>query len=257
MSSTFGGLEIAKSGLSVAMANLEITGHNIANANTKGYTRQRLVQASIEPSGKAAHIAMLNKASIGGGVEVRLVDQIRSDFIDRQIRKENSALGYWGTRAEELGYVETILNELSDASISAAMADFFKSLSELSVDPVNAEIRTNVQQNALKMTESFGHYYTSLTDLQSTYNESMKAVVSEINDLLTNIAGYNQQIFAYELSGQQANDLRDVRNVLLDKLSGLINITYEVNSQGYLVVSCDGAVLVNHTTPTLLEHSLC
>lgn len=253
MASMFFGLEISKSALAVSQRSITLTGHNIANANTVGYTRQRILQQAIDPSLAPSHIATDKRAIIGGGVETCVIDQIRSDYIDRQYRKENASLGYWSARAEELQYIEAILNELSDSSISAAMKDFFNSVSELSMDPVNEEIRTNVQQNALKMIDTFGHYYRGLVDLQTTYNESMKVTVQDINDLLTNIASYNKQVFAYELSGQKANDLRDKRNVLLDQLSELIGITYEEDSNGYFIVNCDGVELINHSTATLLE----
>lgn len=253
MSSMFFGLEIAKSALAVSQRSLTLTGHNIANANTTGYTRQRILQHAIDPSFAPSRIAVDKRASVGGGVETCVIDQIRSEYIDRQYRGENASLGYWTTRTEELYYIETILDELSDSSVSASMRDFFNSISELSMDPVNEEIRTNVQQNALKMIETFKHYYTTLTDLQSTYNESMDITVQDINDLLTNISNYNKQIFAYELSGQKANDLRDKRNVLLDQLSGLVGITYEENTDGHMVVSCEGVELINHVTVTYLE----
>lgn len=253
MASMFFGLEISKSALAVSQRSITLTGHNIANANTVGYTRQRILQQAIDPSLAPSHIATDKRAIIGGGVETCVIDQIRSDYIDRQYRKENASLGFWGTRAEELHYIESILDELSDSSISVAMKDFFNSISELSMDPVNEEIRTNVQQNALKMIDTFGHYYRGLVDLQATYNDSMNVTVRDINDLLTNIASYNKQIFAYELSGQKANDLRDKRNVLLDQLSELIGITYEEDSDGYFIVYCDGVELINHSTATLLE----
>ena len=251
--SMFFGLEISKSALAISQRSITLTGHNIANANTVGYTRQRILQQAIDPSLAPSHIATDKRAIIGGGVETCVIDQIRSDYIDRQLRKENASLGFWNTRAEELEYIESILNELSDSSISAAMKDFFNSVSELSIDPANEEIRTNVQQNALKMIDTFRHYYRGLADLQTTYNESMKVTVRDVNDLLTNIANYNKQIFAYELSGQKANDIRDKRNVLLDQLSELIGITYEEDSSGYFIVNCDGVELVNHSTVTLLE----
>lgn len=253
MSSLFYGMEIAKTGLSVSQRALNLTGHNIANADTKGYTRQRIIQSSIEPNSGISRISRVDAASIGGGVDVALVDQIRSDYIDRQYRGENATLGRYNTRAEELEYVETILDELSDSSVSAAMADFFDSISELSGNAANRELRTNVQQNALKMIETFHHYSTALTDLQDTYNESMNVAVNEINDLLTSIASYNQQVYSYELSGSKANDIRDKRNVLLDELSGLINISYHENAQGHLIVNCEGVELVNHTDAATLE----
>ncbi len=253
MSGLFYGLQIAKTALAVSQKAISLSGHNISNANTQGYTRQRIIVEAIDPSYPHARIAQVNKGAIGGGVAVTMIDQIRSDYLDRQFRNQNTKLGYWQTRADELEYIETVINELSGSSISKAMADFFDSLSDLSADPSSKEIRTTVQQNALKMTETFNRYYDQLVDLQNLYNDSMKLTVDEINDLLNGISSFNKQIFAYELSGEKANDLRDKRNLLIDQLSGLINITCTEASNGQLVVSCDGVDLVNHTTVTLLE----
>lgn len=255
MASLFYGLEIAKSGLNVSQQGISLTGHNISNANTVGYTRQRIIQNSVDPSSKLSRVCSISKSTIGGGVAITMIDQVRSQYLDRKFRNENATLGNYNMRAEELNYIETVVDELSSTGISKAMADFFKSVSELSGDPVNDEYRTNVQQNALKMAESFNHYYNELTDLQDTYNKNMNTTVIQINELLTSIATYNEQIFGYELSGEQANDLRDKRNLLLDELSGLIDISCEVDSQGRLSVECNGTDLVNHTTTTLLETS--
>ena len=132
------------------------------------------------------------------------------------------------------------------------MANFFDSLSELSTDPSSNEIRTTVQQNGLEMTNLFNSYYQQLSDLQDEQNENMFATVQEINDTLTNIADYDAQIYSYELTGSNANDLRDKRNLMLDKLSQLINIDYYENNDGELVVTCEGHELINHTDVTKL-----
>lgn len=253
MSSLFYGLEIAKTGLNVSQQGISLTGHNISNANTVGYTRQRIIQNSIDPSNTLSHISKVNKGTIGGGVAISMIDQVRSDYLDRQYRSKNATLGNYTKRAEELDYLETVMNELSKNGLSASMGDFFNSLSELSGDPVNDEIRTSVQQNAQKMIESFHHYYTQLTGLQSTYNDNMNVTTTKVNNLLTSISSYNEQIAAYELSGEQANDLRDKRNLLLDDLSKLINIDYHVDADNNLIVSCEGVELINHTTIKKLE----
>ncbi len=254
MSGLFYGLEIARSALTVSQKAINLTGHNISNANTEGYTRQRLIVQSIEPASANVRLSPIAKGMTGGGAEISKVEQIRSDYLDRQYRNQSSKMGYWQTRSEELEYIETVINELSeDSSISTAMADFFNSLSDLSIDPVSKEIRATVQQNALKMTETFNHYYDQLVELQNSYNQSMKLTVDEINNLVTNIAKYNEQIYAYELSGNAANEMRDRRNLMIDQLSELVNITATESADGKMIVSCEGTDLVNHTTATLLE----
>ena len=250
MAGIFYGLEIARRGLSVSQQALTLTGNNISNASTKGYTRQRLVIESLYP-GTSSRYA--NGVTVGGGAEVTKIDQVRSEYIDRQLRDEYAALGEWNTRSEELQFIESILDETSESgSISTALSDFFDSMSELTTSPDSEEIRTNMQQNGIKLCETLNYYYDQLVDLQNSYNDAMSATVDTVNDLLTSIASYNEEIYAYELGGQQANELRDSRNSLLDQLSQLVDISYSEDSDGKLAVSVEGTVLVNHTDTTLL-----
>lgn len=252
MSSLFYGLEIARTGLSVSQRAINVIGNNIANADTVGYTRQSLATESID-SCNATRIFEMNEG--GGGVNVVLIKQIRSDYIDKQIREEYSALGQCNTRAEEMGFIETILDETSDTCIASSIADFFDSLSKLSTDPASEEIRTNVQQNGLQLTETLNYYYNQLVGLQDAYNDAMSVTADSVNSLLTNIASYNEDIYSSELSGQTANELRDQRNILLDELSQLVNIEYTQNSDEKLIISVEGVELLNHTDTTLLEVS--
>jgi flagellar hook-associated protein 1 FlgK len=121
------------------------------------------------------------------------------------------------------------------------------------MDTVSEEIRTNVQQNSIMLTETMNHYYNKLVDLQDEYNESMSIVTGQINDYLTSIGDYNKQIYSYELSGQKANDLRDKRNLMLDELSELVDIEYAENTDGELQVSVGGTMLVDHINVTKIE----
>jgi len=252
---SFRALEIAKTGLFISQKAIDLTGHNIANANSTGYTRQRLVTESIDPASQTARFATIARGTIGGGTRVQALDQVRNSYLDKEIRRENAGLGEWNKRTEQMEFVEFLLNETSDSSLSMSMADFFNSINELSLDPINEEIRTHVVQNAIKMTESFNHYYNQFSTLQDTQNEAMKATTDKINDMLTNIANYNKKIYSYELGGEKANDLRDQRNVLLDDLSKLVNIEYSENSQNEFILTVQGVELINHIDTTLLEAS--
>ena len=255
MSSLFYGLEIARTGLTVSQKAINLSGHNIANANTEGYTRQRLVINSIQPASVNVRLSSISRGAVGGGATVGLVDQIRNDYLDRQFRNQNTRMGYWQVKADEMEYIEMVVNELSeDTSISSALADFFQSLSDLAEnDPSSKEIRTSVQQNALKLTETFNQYYEQLVELQSLYNDKMAGTVARINTLLTNIADNNRQIFAYELSGEKANELRDTRNLMIDELSALIDITVTESEKGDIIIKCGDEELVNHLNVTMLE----
>ncbi len=253
MGSSFGSLEIPKTGLFLSREALEVIGHNIANADTEGYTRQRLVTQAIDPYANGSRFLGINTSRVGRGVETVRLDQIRSEYLDKEYRSESSDFGMWNTRTEELEYIEALFKEDTDSTISKALSDFYDSLNELSMDPVGEEIRTNVQQNAINLAQTMNHYYNKLVDLQDTYNEKMSIVTGQINDYLTSIGEYNRQIYSYELSGQKANDLRDRRNLALDKLSELVNIEYEENTDGELQVSVEGVNLVDHINVTKIE----
>lgn len=250
MSGMFYGLEIARRGLTVSQQAITLTGHNISNANTEGYTRQRLVIESLYPNTKSR---LSGVVSIGGGAEVTDIDQVRSEYIDRQLRDEYAALGQWNTRSEEMQYIESILNEISGSgSISTALASFYDSLSKLSTEPDSAEVRTNLQQNGIKLCDTLNYYYDQLVEAQNSYNDAMSVTVDKINSLLTSISSYNEEIYGYEMGGQNANELRDNRNLLLDELSRLVNISYSEAADGKFTVSVEGTDLVSHTDTTLL-----
>jgi flagellar hook-associated protein 1 FlgK len=253
MSGLFYGLEIAKTGLYVSQKGLKLSGNNIANANTEGYTRQRLVIESLYPS----TMSRLNIGlRIGGGANVKQIDQIRSAYIDRQLRGQYSALGEWNTRSTEMEFIVSLINETKDAtSLSSALASFYDSLSKLAEHPESLEIRTNVQQNAIKLCETFNYYYNQLVDQQNAYNDSIQVTVNSINSLAKSIADYNKQIFAYELGGHAANELRDQRALLVDKLSQLVNIEYSENANGQLTITTNGQTLVSNNSATMLQTS--
>ena len=250
MAGMFYGLEIARSGLNVNKQAMQLIGHNISNAGNAGYTRQRLVIESLYPNTKTRFGSTL---TIGGGADVTQIDQVRSQYIDRQLRDEYAALGQWNKRSEEMQFIETIFDETAESgSISTTLADFYDSLSKLTTEADSEEVRTVVQQNGIKLCETLNYYYDQLVEQQISYNDAMSVTVDKINDLLTSIADYNEQIMGYELGGNMANELRDSRNMLLDELSQLVNINYAEDSSGRLSVSVDGTVLVNHGTTTLL-----
>ncbi len=245
---SFYGLEIAKTGLFISQKGINLAGHNIANADTNGYTRQRLSLVSIDPGSLLARYLPLSNGAVGRGVKVQAVEQLRNAYVDRALRGENSSLGQWETRTAELEYLESLFNETKTASLSNSLSNFFDSVQELSKDPVSKEIRTNVQQTAITLTQTFQHYYKQLTDLQSQMNDSIGVTVNRINEITKSIADFNLSIETFEMSGENANDLNDKRNLLLDELSTLTDMDYSTDSQGRLSVRIAGNTVVDHGT---------
>ncbi len=248
MSSTFYGLEIARTGLFASQSGLNLTGHNISNANTVGYTRQRLVQTSAALGVGTVKLADLARGVSGAGTTILGIEQVRDVFLDRQYRAENAQYQYWDTRSDALAYVEGLLDETGDSGLSDTINAFFNSLQSLSRNPESKEYRTNVQQTAQNMVDTFQQIASQLTDKAAEMNDAINTTVTQINDIARNIADLNVQIARFELNGESANDLRDQRNLLLDQLSGLANITSSEDASGRLTVQLAGEDLVVHDT---------
>lgn len=246
MSSTFYGLQIARTGVFVSQKGLEVTGHNIANANTPGYTRQRLITSSIEGGMNYGIFTYTSKGQVGGGVDIQELTQIRDAFLDMQYRRESGTWGEWTVKTDALQYIEGVFREPSEAGINAVLADLFEDLHELSKNPESKEIRTLVRQDAIKLTETLRHYYNQLVALQEEQDTAIKLTIDEINDIVKSIRDLNEQIFKYEAGGERANDLRDKRNLLIDELSTLIRVDYYEDPNGRFRIDLNGMPLVDH-----------
>ncbi len=254
MSSTFFGFNISKSGLFASQRSLNVVSHNIANANTEGYSRQRVEITQTSP------LSLPNgEGMIGTGVTSGKIRQIRDEFLDFKIRQENESLGEWEARYETLSQIEAILNEPSDSGIRQVMDEFFTSLQELSKNPDNLTARAEVRQRGISLTNTLNHMYNQFRDLQENIDFAVETTVDQVNGYAEQIANLNEQIFSSELDGNKANDLRDQRNLLIDKLSELVDIdvyetTGENNSNpGKLKIMVNGTDLVSHSNYKQLE----
>lgn len=258
MRTTFYGFEIAKSALFAAQSALDVASHNIANADTVGYTRQRLVTVSVPASLSNTTIRVDNRISSGRGVQALYVEQIRNPYLDKQYRQLASALGNSTVKTDEFSKIESLLNtELEDSDSTSALSgvfgDFYRSIYSLSEDSSSMEIRRSMLESSISMTESFHYSYNTLVDQQENVDQAVKATVDFINDTAQQIADMNDKIFACELSGEHANDLRDKRNVLLDQLSSKVDIDYTETMDNRMIVTLGGHTLVDQTTVQKLD----
>lgn len=258
MGSTFGALEIGKSGLAISMKNMQIAGHNISNVNTPGYTRQRVNSAAKPPAGSSYLIAQIYNKQTGQGVDSGNVQQIRSDYLDQQFRKLNSDYSQGESRTQAMSYLTGLFEELNDSSsLTGSIKDFFAALGKFGEDTSSKEYRTNVQQQAISMTNNFNYVYNEMISLWEDQNNSINTVAQNINSFADQISQLNKSIASFERLGETANDLRDQRNLLLDQLSGLVNITYSLNdaNPSMVDVKIGDAVLIEGTTANPITSS--
>lgn len=242
MASTFHGIETARRSLLTQRAALETTGHNIANANTEGYTRQRVnMQASIPMEAYGA-MRSLNPGQLGTGVEFTSITRIREGYLDTQFRNENSALGSWTIQSEVLSKLEGIVNEPSDTGLRKVMDNFWKSWSDLSKDTESVTARQVVKQNALALTDAFNQTAKQLGDLGKDLTTNIATKGKEMQSYMDSIVDLNRSISRIESLGDNANDLRDQRDLLTDKLSKIVGITVsEDDATGYYNINIKDA----------------
>ncbi|QED49601.1 flagellar hook-associated protein FlgK [Cytobacillus dafuensis] len=232
MRSTFMGLETARRGMFTQQSALYTTGHNIANANTPGYSRQRVnfVQTTPYPS-----IGM-NKpqmpGQMGTGVMAGTIERIRESFLDVQFQNESNKLGYWESKAVSLDKMEDIMNEPSNNSLAAVMGEFWQSLQDLSVHPEDDGARSVVIERGQSVADTFKYLSESLNQIKSDFGNEISVNIKAVNSLLKQIADVNEQISQVEPHGYLPNDLYDERDRLVDELSQFVNIKVEKKPSG-------------------------
>ncbi|MDT3428014.1 flagellar hook-associated protein 1 FlgK [Paenibacillus forsythiae] len=243
MTSTFHSIETARRSLFTQTAALNTTGHNIANANTEGYSRQKINMTTSLPIEAYGLNHSTVPGQLGTGVEFSSIERVRERFLDEQFRNENKSLGSWNVQYDTLDKLQTIINEPSDTGISTLVNSFWKSWSDLSKDPESITNRKIVKETTLALTDALNHTSKQLSDLSSDLTSNIEVNVSKMNTILTSIADLNYQINRIERLGDKANDLRDQRDLLTDELSKLANIQVTELSDGYQI-SMGGQILV-------------
>jgi len=249
MSGLVGILDIGKRALMTYRLAMNITGHNVANANTPGFSRQRPILTTTLPID-------FRPGQLGTGVKVDQIERMRDQFLDIQVRGETSSVGQWEERQKFLGEVETIFNEPSDSSLNNALSDFWNSWQDLANDPENMATRVSVREKAQLLSNTFHRVRSKLRRVQEDINQSIAGKVEDINSLAGRIAKLNGKIVRIEISGENANDLRDQRDLLIDQLSKLADISTVELDDGSVTISIAGNSLVERVNTVDLGTSV-
>ncbi|MBP1992640.1 flagellar hook-associated protein FlgK [Paenibacillus eucommiae] len=233
MRSSFSGIEISKRALFSQQTALQTTSHNIANANTAGYSRQVVNLTASNPLEAVGLMRSTIPGQIGMGVEFDSIRRIRDTFLDQQFYNENKDLGSWTVRQATLEKLEAITNEPSDGGNAKVIEGFWNAWQVLSNEPESATARAALKESALAMTDSFNHTAKQLDELKNSLTHNLDVKAQEANTILEQVARLNNEIFRVEGLGNDANDLRDKRDLLVDGLSKIINIAVDETASGY------------------------
>jgi flagellar hook-associated protein 1 len=240
MSGLFSIFNVANRGMATQQKAINVTSHNIANANTAGYSRQRATIETTRPFGMPSLNNTAEPGQLGTGSQVSAIERVRDSFLDYQVRVETSTDGQFQARDKFLSEIENIFNEPSDTGISTLIGKFFDSWHELAGNAQSSNSRTIVVQQSAALADALNHTATQLTKLKENTQSVIKDTVFEVNDILDQIDQLNQQIIGVKVAGQMPNDLMDRRDLLLDTLSSKFNISIDKkNFEGYDIKPVD------------------
>jgi flagellar hook-associated protein 1 FlgK len=238
----FSVLNTAKLGLQTNQTAIEITGHNIANVQTEGFSRQDVNFEANRP--RRAGLAFL-----GTGVRATSVTRSFDQFLFNQILGESSTLGNFDIRNTFFQRLETIINESSGVSLNSAMSEFFNAFDDLSSNPTNPAARTAVLSAAGTLATVFNQLGSSLLQQRINLDGAVTAEVTEINGMLDGIAGLNRSIGKVENGNTVANDLRDQRDLMIKQLSKKLDVQLiDTNDNNTTLTLAGGNPLVIGTT---------
>jgi flagellar hook-associated protein 1 FlgK len=230
-------LETGRRSLQVQQLAMQVIGHNTTNAGTVGFSRRRLDLGTAPPGSTG-------QWNLGSGVDVQRIGRIRDTLLDNQIRDETTISSYWGSREDSLGRVEEIFNALGDNNLGSLMDNFWKSWQDLANDPESMAPRYALRDNANALVNTVKRVNRNLNDQIEDVNARIMDGAGQMNSLTSAIAELNVRIVQAELNGTEASDLRDSRDLLIEQLSGLTNISVAEEADGSVNVYSDGHIIV-------------
>lgn len=240
--STFSGLSTALTSLNSQRIGLEVSGQNIANANTVGYTRQRADMNSISSGQTATLFAAGSK--IGGGVSVTGVSRLGDIFLDARVRATTSSASYVGARADIYDRLETAVSEPSDTGVAQALSDMWSSWQDVAKSPQTLATKQVVLEQSKHVAATLSAGYSAIETQWDQVRTEVVARVSEVNSLAQGIADLNGQIRQITVSDGNANELIDQRNVMITQLSSLAGATVRLQENGTADVYIGGNPIV-------------
>jgi flagellar hook-associated protein 1 FlgK len=233
MGGILGTMDIAKQALNLTQSQIEVTGNNIANADTPGYSRRKINVEENRPINT-------KPGQIGSGVNGTEVVRIFDEFVEAQYTEKLSEQGKWDALNTNLQSVEMLINENQGGRLNDVMAQFFKDWQDLSVRPDDANVRSALLGNTQSLLETMGMLSEDLDDLAGRMDDYIAQEVDDINEIIRQIADLNSQIQVSEQPGINANVARDERALKIRELSEKLDVNCIDNGGGNLTITTGG-----------------
>ncbi len=214
MSSLNSFLNMGQRALSINQRAMQTVGHNIANQETEGFSRQQVRSGTSAP----------DPTGLGGGADAQPTSRVYDKFVQRKILQENPRSEMFKSRGEFLQKIEIIFSETEGNGLHKALNEFWNSWSQLSNQPESEPARMRVKEQSDVLASRFRGMHSQLSGLRKEINGRLVATVNKVNELGQKVAELNRQIFSYEGRQRVANDMRDARNQAIEELSALVDV---------------------------------
>jgi flagellar hook-associated protein 1 FlgK len=252
MGSTFSGLNVALSGVVTNQRALNTVSHNLTNATTPGYTRQRVETAAQIPYTHPALNNAVAPGQVGTGVVATAHLRLRDQFVDVNYRSTASDVGQWEARAGAMATLDTVIDEPGDTGITSLMSAYWSAWHALSLQPDSAAAREAVRSAGQTLAAGFNDLDRQLTQAQAEADARVGLGVQRVNEIAGQLDNLNQQIAMVVAVGQEPNDLRDQRDLLLDELATYTNMgVAETGPNGKITVTIGNQILLDPSTDTV------
>lgn len=242
--SSFSGIEIGKRSLMSHSQQIGTAGHNITNADTEGYSRQRVQVKSFDPLYRPDLSREERAGQIGQGVWTDSIERVRDELLDKRITAQANQESYWETREKYYSMIEKVYNEPADISVRTNMDKFWQSWQELSLYPESVAARNAIVSSGESLVDSIHQRNNALAGIGTLLNGDIEATVEQLNEYSYTIGELNKEIVRVRAMGDNPNDLLDRRDLMVDKLSKIVNITTDNRDPDEFMVHIDGHILV-------------
>ncbi len=228
-------MTIGHSGLTAAKTAIATTGHNITNANTEGYSRQRVITENCDPM-----LGRWGKNAVGFGTKVARVERVNDEYIEKQIRNSQRELAHHEEKDLILKQVEDTFNEMNGDGLNRLVSRFFNEFRKLAQEPESPAGRESVREATKSMVNDFHRLHSEVEEIRRHIDAKIEGYTREMNSLSGEIAVLNEKIREGEIAGGQPNDLLDKRDLALKKLASYLDLTMHKDKHGNFNVDIKG-----------------
>lgn len=240
-----GSLYIGKSGLQTSQNALNTTAHNMSNMGTTGYVRQQVMLGTSIYNTIKFDVKAVSNQQLGLGVTYSKTRQVRDYFLDKTYRQELGRCEFYTVSRDAIEEIEFLLDEMNGETFQSSLDNLWTSVQELAKDPSSAVTQGLLIERCSEFLARAESVYDGIKDYQNNLNETIKSKVDTINDYAKQIKDLNDRIRYIEVGGfEEANDLRDMRNQLVDELAGMANISYSEDIDGNICIQLENEDLV-------------